>query len=107
AGVQIDGGAAPQGGQPQPYRPSAATPSIATAPAQTDARRGGLGRDGLRELEKFVEDGGVLITEGATTATLVQYRLAPGVDVADTEGLYVPGSVMKTILGDRSSPILY
>src|SRR5262249_50779365 len=109
APVQIDGAAAqaPQGGTPQPYRPSASTPTIATAPDQTDDRRGGLGRDGMMELEKFVEDGGVLITEGQTTQTLAEYRMAPGVTVEDTNGLYVPGSVIKTLLGDKTSPILY
>ena len=56
------------GGAPQPYRQTDVTPSIGTAPDQTDDRRGGLGRDGLRELVKFVEDGGVLITEGAHDA---------------------------------------
>ena len=61
----------------------------------------------MRELEKFVEDGGVLITEGPTTQTFVEYRLAPGVTVEDTNGLYVPGSVIKTLLGDKTSPILY
>ena len=61
----------------------------------------------MRELEKFVEDGGVLITEGQTTQTFVEYRMAPGVSVEDTNGLYVPGSVIKTLLGDKTSPILY
>src|SRR5262249_50824272 len=65
AGVQIDG--ITQGSTPQPYRKTDTTPTLGTAPDQTDDRRGGLGRDGLRELEKFVEDGGLLITEGATT----------------------------------------
>jgi hypothetical protein len=105
AGVQIDG--ITPGSTPQPYRKTDTTPTLGTAPDQTDDRRGGLGRDGLRELEKFVEDGGLLITEGATTTTLVQYRMAPGVDIADAEGLYVPGSVLKTLIGDKSSPILY
>src|SRR6185436_13150735 len=65
ATVAIDGAAAqaPVGGTPQPYRKSDLTPSIATAPDQTDDRRGGLGRDGLMELQKFVAEGGVLITE--------------------------------------------
>jgi hypothetical protein len=98
-GVQIDGIQMPP--QPQPYRATAATPNVATAPDQTDDRRGGLGRDGLRELEKFVEEGGVLITEGSTTSTFVDWRLAPGVSVEQTSGLFVPGSVIKTILGTR------
>jgi len=107
ASIQIDGGGRPVGGPPQPYRPTVVTPSIATAPDQTDDRRGGLGWDGLRELQRFVEAGGVLITEGGAAATFIDYRLAPGVRVAETEGLFVPGSVMKTLLGDMTSPILY
>jgi hypothetical protein len=106
-GVQIDGAGPPQGGPPQPYRASDVTPSLATAPDQTDDRRGGLGRDGLRELQKFVWEGGVLITEGGTSATFAENGLAIGVSVAETEGLYVPGSVIKTLLGDKTSPILY
>jgi hypothetical protein len=107
AGVQIDGAGIPQGGTPQPYRATESTPSLSTAPDQTDDRRGGLGRDGLRELQRFVEEGGVLITEGGTSATFIEHSLAPGVSVAETSGLYVPGSVMKTLIGDKSSPILY
>ena len=49
----------------------------------------------------------MLITEGETTQTFVEYRMAPGVSVEDTNGLYVPGSVIKTLLGDKTSPILY
>ncbi len=49
----------------------------------------------------------MLITEGSTTQTFVEYRMAPGVSVEDTNGLYVPGSVIKTLLGDKTSPILY
>ena len=82
AGVQIDGGGARRpAARRSRTRRREATPNIGTAPDQTDDRRGGLGRDGLRELEKFVEEGGVLITEGSTTQTLVDYQLAPGVTV--------------------------
>ncbi|MEZ5316116.1 MAG: M14 family zinc carboxypeptidase [Vicinamibacterales bacterium] len=107
AGVQVDGAGPPQGGAPQPYRATDLTPSIATAPDQTDDRRGGLGRDGLRELQQFVWQGGVLITEGQSTAAFVENGFAPGISVADTSGLAVPGSVIKTLLGDKTSPILY
>ena len=106
ATVQIVGGEMPVGGEPQPYKKTALTPNVGT-PDQTDDRRGGLGRDGFAELQKFVMEGGVLITEGQTTEALVNYNIAPGVDIADTPGTYVPGSVMKTLLGDKSSPVLY
>lgn len=106
AGVQIAGGEMPTGGEKQPYKKTALTPNVGT-PDETEDRRGGLGRDGFAELQKFVQEGGVLITEGQTTEALVNYNIAPGVDVADTPGTYVPGSVMKTLLGDKSSPVLY
>lgn len=106
ASVQIAGGEMPTGGEPQPYKKTAITPNVGS-PDQTDDRRGGLGRDGFAELQKFVMEGGMLITEGQTTEALVNYNMAPGVNIADTPGTLVPGSVMKTLLGDKSSPILY
>jgi hypothetical protein len=69
--------------------------------------RGGLGRDGLRELQKFVEEGGLLITEGSTSRLFPDYRLTSGVSVEQPEGLWAPGSVFKALLGDRTSPVLY
>ena len=49
-------------GDPIPsYKKTDVTPNIATSPDQTDDTRGGLGQDGLRELVKFVDDGGLLI----------------------------------------------
>ena len=105
--IDAESNGPPVGGQPQPYRATANTPTLATAPDQTDDRRGGLGRDGLRELQRFIEEGGVVIAEGGTSSTLIEYSLAPGVRVANTQGMSVPGSVIKTLLGDKSSPILY
>lgn len=81
AGVQIDGGEMPTSGVPRPFQTSV-TPNVGT-PDQTDDRRGGLGRDGFAELQKFVQEGGVLITEGQTTEALVNYNIAPGVQIAE------------------------
>jgi len=107
ATVSAEGFGMPTTGAPQPYKATAAAQSVATAPDHTEDRRGGLGRDGFMELQKFVQEGGVLITEGGTTQTFVEYKAAPGVTVEETTGLYMPGSVMKTLLGDKTSPILY
>jgi len=105
--VQVDGGEIPVGGTPQPYLKTDATPNIGTAPDTTSDRRGGLGRDGLKALETFVEEGGVLIAEGAAASLFPEYRLVPGVSIDQPQGLYAPGSVIKALIGDKTSPILY
>jgi hypothetical protein len=105
-GVQADNEGMPSG-TPIPYKGTAVTPNIASAPDQTDDTRGGLGRDGLRELAKFVNEGGVLITEGATAALFPQYGITEGVAVDSSANVYAPGSVVKVVLGDKTSPVLY
>jgi hypothetical protein len=105
--VQVDGGEMPTSGAPQPYKKTDLTPNIGTAPDTTEDRRGSLGRDGMRALETFVQEGGVLIAEGPPAAVFPDYRLVPGLATEQPANLWAPGSVMKTILGDRTSPILY
>ena len=41
--------------------------------------RGGLGYDGLQELMKFVQAGGVLITEGGTSTIFPEFNLTQGI----------------------------
>jgi hypothetical protein len=105
--VQVDGGELPSGGTPQPYKKTDLTPNIGTAPDTTEDRRGSLGRDGMRALETFVQDGGVLIAEGPPAAVFPDYRLVPGVVTEQPTGLWAPGSIMKALVGDKTSPILY
>ena len=106
AGVQADSEGMPAG-QPIPYKGTSVTPNIASAPDQTDDTRGGLGRDGLRELAKFVNDGGVLITEGGTSTLFPQYEITQGISIDSGANVFAPGSVVKVLLGDKTSPILY
>jgi hypothetical protein len=107
AGVQADSEGIPSG-TPVPYKGNPSlTPNIASAPDQTDDTRGGLGRDGLRELAKFVNDGGVLITEGGTSTLFPQYEITQGIAIDNAGSVYAPGSVVKVVLGDKTSPILY
>jgi hypothetical protein len=105
--VQVDGGEIPAGGTPLPYKQTDLTPNIGTAPDTTDDRRGSLGRDGMRALEAFVQEGGVLIAEGTPATIFPDYRLVPGITIEQPSDLWAPGSVIKTLLGDKSSPILY
>src|SRR3954454_20303882 len=95
-----------QGNEPRPYKKSDTTPNVGTVDT-TDDMRGSIGVEGLMELYKFVQEGGVLITEGATSTVFPEYNLTPGVSVETPDNLYVRGSVLKALLGDRNSPVLY
>jgi hypothetical protein len=95
-----------QGNEPRPYKKTPETPHLGIQDS-TDDMRGGLGYDGLQELMKFVQDGGVLITEGGTSTIFPEFNLTPGITIEQGEGLNARGSVLKTVLGDRRSPVLY
>jgi len=95
-----------QGNEPRPYKKTEETPHLGIQDS-TDDMRGGLGYDGLQELYKFVQEGGVLITEGGTSTIFPEFNLTPGINIEQGEGLYVRGSVLKAVLGDKSSPVLY
>jgi hypothetical protein len=95
-----------QGNEPRPYKKTAETPHLGIQDS-TDDMRGGLGYDGLQELLKFVQQGGVLITEGGTATIFPEFNLTPGINVEQGEGLYVRGSVLKSLLADKTSPVLY
>jgi len=95
-----------QGNEPRPYKKSDETPHLGIQDS-TDDMRGGLGYDGLQELYKFVQQGGVLITEGGTSTIFPEFNLTQGISLEQGEGLYVRGSVLKALLADKSSPVLY
>ena len=94
------------GGKPVPYKKSEETPNFGGVD-ETDDIRGGLGLDGLQELVKFVQAGGTLIADGSTAALLTEYNLGGGVTVEHPAALFVRGSVMRGMLADLKSPILY
>ncbi len=58
-------------------------------------------------LYKFVKDGGTLITEGATRRSFPEYNLTPGVTVEEPAELFARGSVMRGVIADMNSPIVY
>jgi hypothetical protein len=89
-----------------PYRRTSETPNLGVLD-QSDDIRGGMGLEGLAELEKFVRDGGTLIVEGSTTTIFPSYGLTTGVTVEEPQGLFARGSVMRGIIADSRSPIAY
>jgi hypothetical protein len=94
------------GATPLPYKKSADFQSFGTPDSSSDIR-GGMGLDGVRNLEEFVEQGGTLIVEGSTSEIFPAYNLAPGVSIEQPDSLFARGSIMRGDITDMSSPIVY
>ena len=54
-----------------------------------------------------MNDGGLVITEGGTSSFLTQNGVTAGMTIDQQGDLYAPGSVIKAMLGDKTSPVLY
>ena len=66
-----------------------------------------MGFEGLMNLYQFVKDGGLLIVEGATSTIFPEYKLMNGVTVESPAGLFVRGSILRGMVADAKSPIVY
>ena len=76
---------------------------------QTTARTGGLGDDGVAALKKFVDDGGLLICNNASTDFPINNDFIEDVDILkarSTPRFNAPGPIVR-ILPDPDNPIAY
>jgi hypothetical protein len=96
----------PPAGKPIPFMRSAEFPALGY-PDSTSDIRGGVGADGMKALYDFVRQGGTLITEGGTASIFPNLNLAPGVKVEPAGNLFVRGSVMRGMITDKNSPLVY
>jgi hypothetical protein len=94
------------GDRPLPYRKTAETPNLGGIDSSDDIR-GGMGFGGLNELGRFVADGGVLITEGATASLMAAYVVNSGITVEHPASLFARGSILRSTIADPASPIAY
>ncbi len=93
-------------GNPLPWKTTPETPNLGTIDATADLRPG-LGLAGLAHLHDFVARGGVLIGVMDTAELAVAYGMAPGLSVQRADKLKITGSVVRSKIVDRASPILY
>lgn len=100
------GGAADGPAPKIPFRSSPEFPSLGY-PDSTDDIGGGLGPDGIKALYEFVQQGGTLITEGGTASLVVNNGLVPGVRIDPAQSLVARGTILRGILTDKTSPLLY
>jgi hypothetical protein len=63
---------------PMPFKKTAQTPSLGT-PAESDDITGGIGWQGMVQLQKFVEDGGLLVTLGSGSMLALEEGIVRGV----------------------------
>jgi len=96
----------PMVGPPIPWRKSTLTPNLGRID-QTDDIRPGMGLEGAAALRRFVERGGLLLVEGASSQLPVNLYFTPSVTIAETRALNVRGSVVRAQTAARSHPILY
>jgi len=89
-----------------PWTPSEKYPNLG-GPDKTDDMRGGLGFEGLANLRRFAEGGGVLVAAASSALLPVRTGMVEAVDVAEARGLMARGSVLRASIVDRASPIAY
>jgi len=68
----------PKAWGPMPYQKTPQTPSFGT-PAESDDITGGIGWEGVDQLQKFVEDGGLMLTLGSGSMLPLEGGMVRGV----------------------------
>jgi hypothetical protein len=91
---------------PMPYTRTTEFPSHGT-PDATNDMTGGPGFDGIKELQMFVEQGGVLITLDNSSTLVSEAGIARELNSVNAGGLFHPGSVVNVKVRSHTSPILY
>jgi hypothetical protein len=75
---------------------------------ETQDTAGGMGLPGVGEFDKFVNDGGVLITMGSSSFFPADFALTHLVDAArPTAAFYAPGPIVEMNVSRPTHPIFY
>ena len=97
----------PKAGRPLAYNKTPEFPSLG-AYGESDDISGGMGLAGVAELDKFVRDGGVLITLGASSYFPADFGLAHTVDATRPSAqFYAPGPIVEAEILRPTHPIFY
>ncbi len=97
----------PRPGRTVAYKKDPQFPSLGMY-GQTDDIQGGMGLQGLAELDKFVNEGGILITLGASSFLPAEMAITHTVDAAHTTPqFYAPGPIVEAEILQKTHPIFY
>ncbi|MEP7076055.1 MAG: M14 family zinc carboxypeptidase [Acidobacteriota bacterium] len=90
-----------------PWKKSDLTPNFGMSPDQTDDIRGGLGIQGVANLQAFIASGGLFITVADNASLPIDFGITAGVSIQDARLLQARGAVYNAVFADRRSPIAY
>jgi Zinc carboxypeptidase len=93
-------------GGPIPWEKTALTPNIGTVDHTPDMR-GGMGLQGVVNLKKFIEDGGLFIPVSSATVVPLDLGITRGVFIEHTRELRAQGAIFNATVEDKGSPITY
>jgi hypothetical protein len=94
-------------GKPLDYKKSADFPSLGMY-GESDDISGGMGLPGVEELDRFVNQGGVLITLGAASFLPAEFGITRTVDASRTSPqFYAPGPIVEAEIIRPAHPIFY
>jgi len=97
----------PRPGRKVAYTKSSDFPSLGMYGESADIS-GGMGLPGVAELDKFVNEGGVLITLGASSFLPAEMGITRTVDAAHTTAqFYAPGPIVEAQVMRPEHPIFY
>lgn len=97
----------PKLSKPLPYKKSDKFKSMGFY-AETDDVRGGMGLAGAAEFQKFVDEGGVLITMGVASYFPAEFGVAKGVDAqGPAPGFYAPGPYVNSEILIPTHPAMF
>jgi hypothetical protein len=97
----------PKLSKPLPYKKHPQFKSLGMY-AETDDVRGGMGLDGVSELQKFLDAGGLLMTFGVSSYMPAEFGLARGVDAQrPATGWYAPGPYVQSEILQPTHPVFY
>jgi hypothetical protein len=95
-----------QGARPIPWQRTEITPNLGRESSTADMR-GGLELRGVVNLQRFVEQGGTLVTMTTSSTLPIHFGMAGNIRVAETPNLWAPGGVFRVSRTDRTSPLAY
>jgi hypothetical protein len=75
---------------------------------ETDDVRGGMGLEGAAEFQKFVEDGGLLITLGVASHFPAEFGISLAVEAYPTSSsFYAPGPIVQAEILQPDHPVFF
>jgi hypothetical protein len=96
----------PKTGEPRPWKASAEYPNLG-GPDSSDDIRGGIELEGIMNLKRFLDEGGLFIAIGNSVRVPVELGIVSGVTIVQPDQLNAPGGVYRLLRDDKETPVLF